>query len=533
MRRGQHSRPEEACSIGECSQLYYDDRESSRYTTTKQTQAIQSDLTLHALKLLNIHSLSRGEEQHGSLVPHVLNVGCGSGLCSRMLHEKGIRWVGFDVSQPMLRHAVSFGETARICSGNVFSGDFRHELPLRSEQFGAVLSISAIQWLLSAKSVSPEKDASLFMKEIDRVLEPGGCFIAQLYVRDDVEIGLLVQAARQSGGLSGGIFIDFPHTNRAKKKYMCLCKEKRGQHAENNAEYAARQICLLAWPLTSIGCMLSWLEPVCNATTSLYYDAVCARLHHEHIRFSTHIIRLLRRCIITEIREQEKQQSGQQERMGCIEYGIRSHHFAPCGGTIPIHIWSDTKQQIGRDVAKAVLQSVIGNQSKITSMSTSVLKSPHNIHGPWPAEISRIAMHNTSSVQYFQLKALDTSNEKCKTAILTAPKIPTTLLVVTCMLPLPAAACTSITCDTTAGRYAREQQDIMGEQRHIDRELVSFLQTYKGTVAGADVILSENVRLDRSSMAMVLYFPALQQQRDTSAELQHISQTLIALFSNI
>ena len=523
MGRVQHTRPEESCSCSN-SQLYYDDRETSRYTTTKQTQSIQSDLTVHALKLLNIYSLSRTEEQRLALDTHVLNVGCGSGLCSRMLHEKGNKWIGFDISLPMLRHAVSSGETADVCNGNVLAADFRHTLPLRSEQFGAVLSISAIQWLCAIPG-DAEKASSLFMKEIDRILKPNGCFIAQLYARDDAEIGLLVRAAQKADTLTGGIFIDFPHTSGAKKKYMCLCKTQRNQCNTTNA--AKQQICVLAWPLTSVGCMLRWLEPVhgINGKTAsvAHYDAVCARLHQEHIKLSTHIIRLLRRCII-ETYQQEKRK---QQKTGCIEYCVQSHQYAPCGGTIPIHVWSDTQEE---QVAKSALQSVIGSQSKILS-AKHLSKSTHTIHGPWPSEISRLALHTaTASNLYFQLKPLDISNSRCKTAILTAPKIPV-LLVFTCILSIsPSANVDDDNVDDDCCNCWTREQDIVGD--HLE----SLLQTYNGTVVGADIILSESTGFGSSSMAMMLYFPILQQNngnRNTILELQHtISQHLISLFSS-
>jgi hypothetical protein len=229
--------------------------------------------------------------------------------------------------------------------------------------------------------------------------------------------------------------------------------------------------------------------------------------------------------------QQEKRQSGQQEETGCIEYGVQSYQYAPCGGTIPIHVWSDTQEE---QVAKSVLQSIIGSQSKILS-TKHLSKSTRTIHGPWPAEISRLALHPaTTSNQYFQLKPLDTSNSRCKTAILTAPKIPT-LLVVTSMLSISHSANVDNDC---CNCWTREQDTVVGEQRRYSyRQLESLLQTYNGTVVGADIILSEPIGFGSSSIAMLLYFPTLQQQHDAAntvlLELQDtISQNLILLFSS-
>ena len=71
--RPEHSAPPE---------LFYDDSEAAKYTTSSRVMEIQEKLTLRALELLAL-------EDDG--VPKmILDVGCGSGLSGQVLTEQGV-----------------------------------------------------------------------------------------------------------------------------------------------------------------------------------------------------------------------------------------------------------------------------------------------------------------------------------------------------------------------------------------------------------------------------------------------------------
>ncbi|KAI5288542.1 18S rRNA (guanine1575-N7)-methyltransferase, partial [Ascosphaera aggregata] len=73
--------------------LFYNDNESRKYTTSSRIQNIQASMTNRALELLGLESPSM-----------ILDIGCGSGLSGEILSsvppsEGGPHvWVGMDIS---------------------------------------------------------------------------------------------------------------------------------------------------------------------------------------------------------------------------------------------------------------------------------------------------------------------------------------------------------------------------------------------------------------------------------------------------
>eukprot|EP00470_Lotharella_oceanica_P007620 CAMPEP_0170200270 /NCGR_PEP_ID=MMETSP0040_2-20121228/69784_1 /TAXON_ID=641309 /ORGANISM="Lotharella oceanica, Strain CCMP622" /LENGTH=95 /DNA_ID=CAMNT_0010450449 /DNA_START=183 /DNA_END=470 /DNA_ORIENTATION=- len=62
----------------------------------------------------------------------ILDIGCGSGLSGMVLSKHGVRWIGFDVSLPMLRQAQE-----RQVEGDVLLADMGMGLPFRKGVFDA------------------------------------------------------------------------------------------------------------------------------------------------------------------------------------------------------------------------------------------------------------------------------------------------------------------------------------------------------------------------------------------------------------
>ncbi|KAK5460808.1 18S rRNA (guanine1575-N7)-methyltransferase [Exophiala xenobiotica] len=141
--------------------LYYNDTESAKYTTSSRIQAIQASMTNRALELLDLDQPS-----------FILDIGCGSGLSGEILSEDGHIWVGMDISPSMLDIALQ----RESVEGDLFLADMGQGIPFRAGAFDAVISISAVQWLCNAETsgVSPEGRLRRFFDGLYASLRRGG-----------------------------------------------------------------------------------------------------------------------------------------------------------------------------------------------------------------------------------------------------------------------------------------------------------------------------------------------------------------------
>ncbi|KAF2281023.1 williams Beuren syndrome chromosome region 22 protein-like protein [Westerdykella ornata] len=204
------SRPEDTLP----PDLFYNDSESRKYTTSSRIQKIQSDMTHRALELLDLKSPSL-----------ILDVGCGSGLSGEILSasdEEGTPggphiWIGFDISSSMLGVALE-----KEVEGDLFLADAGQGVPFRAGTFDAAISISAIQWLCNAESSeeSPAGRLSRFFNGLYASLRRGGRAVCQFYPKND-EQKKMISAAAVKAGFGAGLLEDDPGTKSA-KTYLVL-----------------------------------------------------------------------------------------------------------------------------------------------------------------------------------------------------------------------------------------------------------------------------------------------------------------------
>ncbi|PZR14051.1 MAG: class I SAM-dependent methyltransferase [Archangium gephyra] len=102
----------------------------------------------------------------------VLDLGCGAGLVLRRLSRDfpNVPVIGLDVSRPMLEEAIS------QVRENAEAADFVRaqapELPFNDASLGAVVAVGFIHFV---------DDLTALLREVARVLKPGGRFVATTY----------------------------------------------------------------------------------------------------------------------------------------------------------------------------------------------------------------------------------------------------------------------------------------------------------------------------------------------------------------
>lgn len=187
--------------------LYYNDVESGKYTTSSRIQAIQSSMTHRALELLDLSSPS-----------FILDVGCGSGLSGEILSEDGHIWVGMDIAPSMLDIALQREDV----EGDLFLADMGQGVPFRAGTFDAAISISAVQWLCNAETsgVSPEGRLRRFFDGLYAALRRGGRAVCQFYPKNEQQRNMISQAAIRAG-FGAGILEDDGGTKNV-KTYLVL-----------------------------------------------------------------------------------------------------------------------------------------------------------------------------------------------------------------------------------------------------------------------------------------------------------------------
>lgn len=100
---------------------------------------------------------------------HILDIGCGAGLLSHALAEKGHQVTGIDASEGSL--AVAREKN----SGATFLKTFAENIPLADSSFDAVCAMDLLEHVYE-----PEK----VLQEVSRLLKPGGLFFFHTFNRN-------------------------------------------------------------------------------------------------------------------------------------------------------------------------------------------------------------------------------------------------------------------------------------------------------------------------------------------------------------
>lgn len=190
-------------------EIFYNDVESRKYSSNSRMIEIQTKMSERAVELLSL------PQDEPCLL---LDVGCGSGLSGEYITEIGHHWMGIDISISMLTVALD-----REVEGDVINADAGQGLFFRPGTFDGVISISAIQWLCYSndKHHQPSKRLYNFFSTLYAAMRQGSKAVFQLYPENPEQLELITTQAMRAG-FSGGVVIDFPHSTKAKKIFLCL-----------------------------------------------------------------------------------------------------------------------------------------------------------------------------------------------------------------------------------------------------------------------------------------------------------------------
>ncbi|XP_024451926.1 18S rRNA (guanine-N(7))-methyltransferase RID2 isoform X4 [Populus trichocarpa] len=164
-------------------EIFYDDSEARKYTSSSRIIDIQARLSERALELLALPV--------DGIPRLLLDIGCGSGLSGETLTENGHQWIGLDVSQSMLNIALE-----REVEGDLLLGDMG-------------------QWLCNADKSSHEPRLRL------KCLARGARAVFQMYPENIAQRELILRSAMHAG-FAGGVVIDYPHSAKSRKEYLVL-----------------------------------------------------------------------------------------------------------------------------------------------------------------------------------------------------------------------------------------------------------------------------------------------------------------------
>jgi trans-aconitate methyltransferase len=112
-----------------------------------------------------VHGLAGGvlEWLDVRLGEYVLDLGCGDGQLTRRIAASGAHVLGVDASAEMVSAARERGIEAEHSKAE--------ELPFRDATFDAVFSNAVLHWV---------RDQDAMMRQVHRVLKPGGRFVAEM-----------------------------------------------------------------------------------------------------------------------------------------------------------------------------------------------------------------------------------------------------------------------------------------------------------------------------------------------------------------
>jgi len=135
----------------------------------------------------------------GSLAQlEILEVGCGGGLICEELAQRGAKMVGIDLSSGAIDTARTHAQEQGLDQNIYYQQGYAESLPYADGSFSAIVCFDVLEHV---------SDLQVTIKEIARVLAPGGVFVFDTINRTLLARAVLIWYGENfpSGGLTPGI----------------------------------------------------------------------------------------------------------------------------------------------------------------------------------------------------------------------------------------------------------------------------------------------------------------------------------------
>src|SRR6266480_5221238 len=128
----------------------------------------------------------------------ILEVGCGGGLICEQLAQRGAEMVGIDPSQGALETADTHAQERGLSQRIHYQQGYAESLPFADGSFSAIVCFDVLEHV---------RDLKATIKEIARVLAPGGVFVFDTINRTLIARAILIWYGENfpSGGLKPGL----------------------------------------------------------------------------------------------------------------------------------------------------------------------------------------------------------------------------------------------------------------------------------------------------------------------------------------
>ncbi len=183
---------------------YFKDDQIIKYSTSKSMMKIQEKITLRALEIIKIQPKDL-----------ILDAGSGCGFSSIVLRELGFNVVSLDI----IRHLLNYYQLPEM---NPVLADICLT-PFRDETFGAIISISALQWIYSDSNM--EKDLNNLIISFHRILKPNGKVIFQFYPKTNLIMEKIGSTFKKKDFFEGNFIIDNIKSPKKRKIFLFLKKK--------------------------------------------------------------------------------------------------------------------------------------------------------------------------------------------------------------------------------------------------------------------------------------------------------------------
>ncbi len=274
---GGRSLPVKPEASGSAASTHYGSEEAARYTSANA--CLQRELAARCVELLGLKPRRR----------HLLlDLGCGSGLSSRVLGDEGHEWLGLDIAREMLALAAGGATSARAA---LVHADLSRGVPLRAGcRFDGAICVSTLQWLCEPQArAGGESDGDdavravlrLFFDSLRAALHVDASAVFQFY--PTAEQAVVARQVASGCGFDAALLTDMPHASRSRKLFLCTRHSAAGVAADAAGAEAVAACCPLAWPhRAQCVCSSRWFgaqpRPACYPRAMA---AGCCRLREQ------------------------------------------------------------------------------------------------------------------------------------------------------------------------------------------------------------------------------------------------------------